>query len=288
MSIAKDKIFVEKLGKPVFYMDEYIKYVTDNILLSEELTRQLLLGTIIWGNTDFEFTYKDDIGIIHESKLSFYSNTYTNRHELKNNYIEYQDYCIKLDTLWVDAEFLMYDLRTLNYSNYINHYKYNIIVTTVKDDYPVPLTLNMYNIGVSQYDLQVDLSKYFEKDLYIHKEDILMKYIQWNLVNDANIVCNVSYKTHNFEPYVYLYENNRKKVEIYINADYSDSKIDFLSDFVDSFSHKVKGDNFFIITIDTKNIFKKNVVITKRCHNLITNLYNNFDKVILCNTVFPY
>lgn len=295
MSIClKDKVFIEKSGKLYFYLDTYIKYATDCIFSSEEFTRQLLLGTIELGCTDFEFTYTDDIGIIYKSKLKFYTNSYTNRYNLKNNYIEYKDYCIQLDTLWVDAEFLMYDFATLNYSNYTNHYNFDVIVTTsIRSDYSVPLTLNLYNLNINQYDLQVDLSKHFEKNLYILKNDVLIKYIQWNLVNNANITCNISNKKIDIDyaPYVYLYENNTKKVDINISFDYSynkgiDEELDFLSNFIYNFSHSVKGNNIFIITIDTKTILKKDIVLTSKCCNLITSLYKYFDKVVFSNSAY--
>lgn len=294
MSIVKDTVFVEKSGKFIFYIDVYIKYVVDSIFLSEEFSRQLLLGIIDLGSTDFEFTYTDNIGIIYKSKLSFYNNTYTNKYNLKNNYIEYKDYCIKLDTLWVDAEFLTYNFETLNYSNYTNHYNFDVIVSTsIRSKYPVPLTLNLYNLKINQYDLQVDLSKHFEKDLYILKNDVLIKYIQWNLVNDANITFNISNKIIDIDyaPYIYLYENNTKKVNINISFDYSynkgtDDELDFLSNFIDNFSHSVKGNNTFVITIDTKTIFKKDIVLTSKCCNLITSLYKYFDKVIFSNFAY--
>lgn len=292
MSIIKDTVFVEKSGKLLFYIDIYIKYVVDSIFLSEEFSRQLLLGIIDLGNTDFEFTYTDNIGIIYKSKLIFYSDTYTNKYDLKNNYIKYKDYCIKLDTLWVDAEFLMYDFATLNYSNYTNHYNFDVIVaTSTKSEYPIPLTL--HNLKINQYDLQVDLSKYFEKNLYIFKNDVLIKYIQWNLVNDANIKCNISNKSSDIDyvPYVYLYENNTKKVNINISFDYSynnetDNELDFLSNFIDNFRHSVKGNNIFIITIDTKNILKKEFTLTSKCYNLLTSLYKCFDKVVFSNSAY--
>lgn len=294
MSIVKDTVFVEKSGKFIFYIDVYIKYVVDSIFLSEEFSRQLLLGIIDLGSTDFEFTYTDNIGIIYKSKLSFYNNTYTNKYNLKNNYIEYKDYCIKLDTLWVDAEFLMYDFATLNYSNYTNHYNFDVIVSTsIRSKYPVSLTLNLHNLKINQYDLQVDLSKHFEKDLYILKNDVLIKYIQWNLVNDANITFNISNKIIDIDyaPYIYLYENNTKKVNINISFDYSynkgtDDELAFLSNFIDNFSHSVKGNNTFVITIDTKTIFKKDIVLTSKCCNLITSLYKYFDKVIFSNFAY--
>lgn len=294
MSIVKDTVFVEKSGKFIFYIDVYIKYVVDSIFLSEEFSRQLLLGIIDLGSTDFEFTYTDNIGIIYKSKLSFYTNTYTNKHNLKNNYIEYKDYCIKLDTLWVDAEFLMYNFETLNYFNYTNHYNFDVVVTTaVKSNYPTPLTLNLYRLGINQYDLQVDLSKYFDKTLYIFKSDILTKYIEWNLVNDANIICNISNRVANInsKPYTYLYENNRKKVYINIAFDYSynngiDDELEFLSNFIDNFTNCIKGDNLFIVTIETKDILKKEFILTSKCYNLLSSLYKFFDKVVFSNSAY--
>lgn len=274
-------------GIKTFYIDLYIKYVVDCVLKSTQMTTELFLGNIKYGESDFVFEYEgNDIEFIHKVKLCFYAKT--NRKRFDYNYIEYNDYLINIAEIWVDVEFLTYDLNIFDIrNNNLFQYEFKVnVVTALKNKYSELLIPTGY-LSYNNYNIEVDLSKYTNKPIYINNWYELKIYIDWNLIYNSDIELHIPCTSGiNLDYLAYLYKNNNKTVYIKYNPyKFKDENmgIQYLYDLFNLFKNIKKGNNRFEIIVGFQGSSAKGVVITENIITLITDLYKYFDEVTFLN-----
>lgn len=290
---TKDRIFNIRFKRKEFNILAYILTAVDDIVSSTDFIKQITLGNIEYGKDEFTYEYKNDITMIHKAVFHFRppSERYAYKEGLKMNYVEYKDYFITLESLYVDVELLSYEMNASSFDilddvNYSNNYKFKVYVTTdIKKDYNMEISLYHGRINLEDGTLiiQVDISPYFtNKGLRALSYSTLKKYIELDIIKNTNIVCRAPCKNEDYEAFGYIYENNTNSVLINFNiARYREEKEGYegLCNLVKVLKSRKKGKNTFEINIGIMKLDREGRVLTKDMCQLIVDLYKCFDKV---------
>lgn len=282
-------VCVDGDGIKRFYVDLYIKYAADCVLKSTQMTTELFLGNIKYGEEDFVFEYDgNDIEFIHKVKLCFYAKTNRKRFDYNYNYIEHKNYFVNIEEIWVDVGFLTCNLGVFDIrNNSLFRYEFKVnVITALKNKYSNLLIPTGY-LGFSNYNIQVNLSKYTSKPIYISNWNDLKRYRNWNLIYNSEIKIDIPcLNDMDLNDLVYLYENNNKTVYIKYNPyRFRDENkgIQYLYDLLKLLKNKKKGNNRFEMVIGFQGASAKGIVITENIITLIIGFYKYFDKVTFLN-----
>lgn len=263
------------MNKKRFNLEQYIKDGIDKFLISEEYLRGITLGTIDAYDIDciIDYTFEDDI--MHSAKI----NLYANRDVKKTSSFSYQSYFINVLEISVDASFLYTDID-YDDSNFANNHMYKVhIISDKYKDYSQIINI----VNLSEYDIQIDISKYAHKGKYRARNDSsILSHIKNKLAQ------NVSYEIRfpfygSLECIGWLYQNSVVTNSIEYNmGNYLREDLDIynnLAELLDLLKRTPKGNNTFNLNINYGYSNGKKIEIDSKLINLLNDLIGLFDFV---------